>query len=418
MPASALTHLPIPGGPAGLAAVTPVLRLALTGEGPALALTPLEPTPSRYGQRLLAALAPDQPLESADIALVVGTSGSTGHPRGVLLTREVLIASAAASLARLGGPGRWVVALPLHHIGGVMTVVRALQADLEEAAAVADPSLGGVTRFEPATFVTTTFEARSRSDSDGTRLYTSLVPTQLARLSTHPDGVYALAAYDAVLAGAAATPPELLSRLRESGVNVVVSYGMTETCGGCVYDGVPLDGVDISLASVVDDVGQIVIGGSQLARGYRRDPVMTEESFRFDGFHSSDRGRLGPGGVLEVVGRLDDIVAVGGVNVSVTAVEDVVRNVAGIEDAVVVAVPDTEWGVRLVAQVVAGASGAGSREGIAEEVRLQVAAALGRRAVPEVTFLESLPLLASGKVDRDALRASAVEGPDSSSEKR
>ena len=403
MSARALTHLPIPGGPAGLDALVPALGAALTGRGPALALTPLESLPSQYGQRLLAALAPGEPLESDDVALVLGTSGSTGHPRGVLLTGELLRRSADVSLARIGGPGRWVVALPLHHIGGLMTLVRSIETGLHP---VADASLGGVTRFIPAAFVEATADARERSHADGARLYTSLVPTQLARLSAHAEGLRALAAYDAVLAGAAATPPDLLSLLRESGVNVVVSYGMTETCGGCVYDGVPLDGVEISLSSVTDEVGRIVIGGSPLAQGYRRDPDLTQECFRADGFYTGDRGRFGPGNVLDVLGRLDDIVQIGGVSVSVAAVEEAVRSVDGVDDVVVVTVDDAGWGARLFAYVASGA--AGHSASLVDEVRLHVASLLGRRAVPEVVVLDALPLSTTGKVDRGALRESAT----------
>ena len=409
MSARALTHLPISGGPAGLDAVLPALRAALAGQGPALALTPLESTPSQHGQRLLAALAPGESLESDDVALVIGTSGSTGHPRGVLLTSELLRRSAAVSLARIGGPGRWVVALPLHHIGGVMTLVRSIEAGLGP---VADASLGGVTRFEPAAFVEATADALAQSKADGARLYTSLVPTQLARLSSHAEGLRALAAYDAVLAGAAATPPDLLSLLRESGVNVVVSYGMTETCGGCVYDGVPLDGVEISLAEVTDDVGRIVVGGSIVAPGYRRDPDLTREFFRTDGFRTGDRGRFGPGDVLDVLGRLDDIVQIGGEGVSVAAVEDAVRSVDGVADVVVVAVDDAEWGSRLFAYVTSDVAERSAdridEARLIEEVRLHVAGSLGRRAVPEVIVLDAFPLLAAGKVDRAALRESAT----------
>lgn len=398
MTTRALTHLPIPSGSAGIDALLPALRLALAGDGPALALTPDGDTASAYSQRLTAALAPDEPLESDDIALVIATSGSTGTPHGVLLSDRVLLEAADRSLARLGGPGHWVATMPLHHIGGVMTVVRALRVGLE---VTADPSLGGETRFEPAAFAATTQDAVSRARADGVSLYTSLVPTQLARLAAEPTGMRALTAYDAVLQGAAACPPDLLTLLRESGVNLVVSFGMTETTGGCVYDGVAFDGTTVSLVDVADDVGRIVLGGSLVAQGYRRLPELTAELFGADGFRTSDLGRIGPGGVLEVVGRIDDVVHVGGVNVSVLAVQNAIRALDGVDDVAVVPLADAEWGARLIACVAVGTS---RPVGLAEEARLLVASSLGRRAVPEVRLLDELPMLSSGKVDRAALR--------------
>ena len=358
--------------PATADALLPALAAALDGTGPAV--VPQAP------EHVLATLRPDVPLEHDDVTLVVPTSGSTGEPKGVLLTAGNLRASARATAARLGGAGSWLLAIPPTHIGGLQVLVRSLLAGTT-------PGVLSDAPFTAASF------AAATARLDGPRRYVSLVPTQLRRLLT-TDGRDALRAYDAVLLGGAAAPASLLSQAREAGVRVVTTYGMSETSGGCVYDGVPLDGVRVSLRD-----GRVRLAGPVVARGYRLLPDLTAESFDGDAFTTSDLGRL-DGGVLHVLGRADDVVVSGGVKVPPNAVEAALEAHPAVAEAAVSGVPDEQWGSRVVAFVVLR-----SPLSLAQ-ARDHVAATLPRSWAPqELREVEALPLLASGKLDRAALRS-------------
>ncbi len=356
------------------------LPAAFDGGGPALLPLPREP-----GVRaaIVDALQPDDaaaPLERDDIALVVATSGSSGAPKGVMLTAAALLRSAHATHKRLGGAGQWLLALPVDHIAGVQVLVRSLIARTDP---VVMPMTSG---FSAAAFVAATARL------DGERRYTSLVPTQLTRL-LDVAAIEALRSYDAILLGGAATLPSVVERARASGVNVVMTYGMTETCGGCVYDGVPLDDVTVDIASD----GRIVIGGPTIFAGYRGRPDLTQAALLDGRLVTQDMGRIDARGRLEVLGRVDDIVITGGENVSVLAVEATLSEQSGVVEASVIGVPDDEWGQRIVAFVVAQAVDSGT-------LREAVRARLGRAAVPrDVIILDSLPHTGLGKVDRRAL---------------
>jgi o-succinylbenzoate---CoA ligase len=356
------------------------LPAAFDGAGPALL-----PLPSEPGVRgaIVDALQPDDaaaPLERDDIALVVATSGSSGAPKGVMLTAAALLRSAHATHKRLGGAGQWLLALPVDHIAGVQVLVRSLIARTDP---IVMPMTSG---FSAAAFVAAT----ARLDAD--RRYTSLVPTQLARL-LDVAAIEALRSYDAILLGGAAALPGVVERARASGVNVVVTYGMTETCGGCVYDGVPLDDVTVDIASE----GRIVIGGPTIFAGYRGRPDLTQAALLDGRLVTQDMGRIDARGRLEVLGRVDDIIVTGGENVSVLAVEATLSEQSGVVEASVIGVPDDEWGQRIVAFVVAQSVDSGT-------LREAVRARLGRAAVPrDVIILDSLPHKGVGKVDRRAL---------------
>ena len=297
-----------------------LLRAALDGTGP-----PLLPSTD---PRVLAALRPDLPLEQDDIAVVVPTSGSTGEPKGVLLTAANLMASARASAAVLGGQGQWLLAIPTTHIGGLQVLVRSVLAGTEPVV-LDGPTT--VAAFEAATQRLT-----------GARRYVSLVPTQLRRLVGSPS----LASYDAVLLGGAAAPAALLEQARAAGVRVVTTYGMSETSGGCVYDGLPLPGV------AVDVTDRIVLSGPVVARGYRLRPDLTAEVFAGDRFTTSDLGRVDDDGRLVVLGRADDVIVTGGEKVAPAAVEAALAEHPSVAEAAVVGVPDDEWGSRVRAVVV------------------------------------------------------------------
>ncbi len=169
--------------------------------------------------------------------LVVETSGSTGEPKRVLLSRAAMRASADATHERLGGPGQWWLTLPPSYVAGLQVLFRSVRA--------------GTTPVDDA------------ASLSGERRYVSLVPTQLSRMLDTDAAI--LKGFDTVLIGGARLEPQLRERADNAGVRVVTTYGMSETCGGCVYDGRPLNGVKVSTS----DDGRIRIGGRVLFDGYQ-----------------------------------------------------------------------------------------------------------------------------------------------------
>ena len=362
-----------------LGTLLPALTAALAGSAP-LAVLPAGPAAAVDAARDL--LRADAPLEpGAD--LVVVTSGSTGRGRAVLLSAAALRASGAATHEHLGGDGSWLLTLPLTAIAGLQILGRSVLAGTR-------PTVLGP--HEPLSAALDRMPAGRR--------YTSLVPTQLRRrLDAEPD---ALRAFDAVLVGGAATDATLLARAREAGVAVVTTYGMTETAGGCVYDGRPLRGVQVR---TVD--GGVELAGPVLALGYRCDPEGTAGAFRDGWFVTQDAGSLDPDGRLTVTGRLDDVVVSGGVYVAPAAVEAVLREHPDVVDAVVFGRTDDEWGQRVVAAVVPAP---GSSPGLAE-LRPWVAERLGPPAAPrELHLVDVVPLLHTGKPDRRGVAAAVLSG--------
>ncbi|MEU2199741.1 AMP-binding protein [Isoptericola sp. NPDC019482] len=361
-----------------------------------------------------------------DTALVVRTSGSTGTPREVALPAAALRASASATHERLGGPGRWVLTLPPTHVAGLQVVVRSVLAGTPLTAA--DPD-GHFTPDGLADLLEPALDA-----AGGDPVYVSLVPTQVHRLLAAaqdgaPRGLTALARCAAVLLGGAASPPALLARAADAGVRVVTTYGMSETAGGCVYDGGPLRGVRVrvvppelsepqrGIAPAGSDrsggVGVVELGGPTLAAGYLGDAAATAAAFRTDPdgsrwFRTSDLGRLRPDGTLQVLGRADDVVVTGGVNVAPAPVEAVVGELLGGE-ACVVGVPDPEWGQALVAVVATPTGGAGLTPVAPDDlagVRSAVATRLGAPSAPRRVYrVAALPLRGPGKVDRSGVVA-------------
>ena len=376
-----LTLVPAPAtaGDEVLRTVEPALRAALDGERP-LAVLPAGPPAAVAAAR--AVLHPEEPLEDgADVVVV--TSGSTGRGRGVLLSAAALRASAAATLERIGGPGHWLLALPVSAIAGLQVLCRSVLAGTRPTVLRAGERLTDAVARLPA----------------GERAYTALVPTQLRRhLDAEPA---ALRRFAAILVGGAATDPALLARARAEGVAVVTTYGMTETAGGCVYDGRPLAGVRVRIGG-----GGIELAGPTLALGYRRDPEGTAAAFAEGWFRTQDAGAL-TDGLLTVQGRLDDVVISGGVNVAPPAVEAVLREHPDVADAVVFGRPDPEWGERVVAAVVPVAGAAPALSAL----RPWVAARLGAAAAPrELHTIGSVPTLHTGKPDRRGVAATILTG--------
>nr|WP_315198515.1 AMP-binding protein [Actinomyces oris] len=367
--------------------------------------------------------------------LILRTSGSTtGTGRLIAMSAAALMASARATHARLGGPGTWLLALLAHHVAGLQILTRSLEAGTEPV--VVDTSAG----FSPTALAEALSSARPSTGAAASRLYVSLVPTQLVRVLQDPQARRALAEADAVLLGGAAADPALLARARGAGVTVVTTYGMSETGGGCVYNGRPLEGVEVTIqAPDAEGAGRILISGPVLAEDYLQPPSHSPADSpagspggRSDdggGFHrsgarrvlaTSDCGRLHPDGRLEVLGRLDDVIITGGVKVEPRHVEEALTGIDGVAEACVVGLPDEQWGSRVVAAVVlepVGQPGRSKRwDGAAlrEAVRARLD---GAHAPKRVVVLEALPLRPSGKVDRrEVARLLAATATDVTSE--
>jgi O-succinylbenzoic acid--CoA ligase len=309
----------------------------------------------------------DPEPSSRGTALVLPTAGSTGAPKLVELSRAALDAAARASNERLGaksGDG-WLCTLPLGHIAGVGILGRA---------AMTGSPVRVQERFDPG-------------DLKGAA-FTSVVPTMLVRLL---DAGVDLRGFKAILLGGARIPEALLERARDAGANVVTTYGMTETCGGVVYDGVPLDGVSFSLTAE----GVIRLSGLTLMTRYRGDPAATGEALVADGFLTRDRGRVTSDERLEVLGRIDDVIVSGGEKIDPAEVEAVLEQHPAVVEALVIGEPDDEWGERVIAQVVA------SDWIDLAEVRAFIRHHLAPYKVPrEVRVVEELPRLPSGKPKR------------------
>ncbi|WP_349827264.1 AMP-binding protein [Brevibacterium litoralis] len=327
------------------------------------------------------------PGRTAPPALVVFTSGSTGAPKGVALSSRALRVSATATEEHMGGPGRWYLCLPTNHVAGVQVVLRSLQAGTTPVTASGS--------FTPATF-TADVEHLAATTAGGVPLYTSLVPTQLVRILDDPAATQAAARFTGILLGGAAISPALLDRADASGLRIIRTYGMSETCGGCVYDGIPFAGVTVRIldedgntvdsgaTAGPDTAGRVHLSGPVLADGYLRveddpeDPMAgpprlialpdvdpdtgSPNGFGYCApgttvrtFRTSDLGRLDSTVTpprLEILGRADDVIITGGENVSPHHVEALLLRALephGIAEVLLTSVPDPQWGERLVA---------------------------------------------------------------------
>lgn len=349
----------------------------LDGRDPALvALAP-------GSEELTAGLRVGEPIDD-DVALVVTTSGTTGAPKGALLSATALTASATATHDRLGGPGRWLLALPPHHIAGLQVLVRSALAGSPPVEL--DVSAG----FDVAELPS----AIGRLGSG--RRYTSLVATQLAKALTDPAAAAALAELDAVLLGGGPAPQGVLDAAAAAGVAVVRTYGMSETAGGCVYDGVPLDGVLVQVAAG----GRVLLGGATLAKGYR-NPVQPDPFAAPGWFRTDDLGAVDEAGVLTVLGRADDAISTGGLTVLPQLVEAALGTHPAVADCAVFGLPDDRLGQRVVAAIVLAE---GHAAPTLDELRAHVAGTLDTTAAPrELHVVEALPRRGIGKVDRSGL---------------
>lgn len=327
---------------------------ALAGDGPALSI----------GQIATKEVG-------ASIALVIPTSGSTGKSKEVALTAHALLSSARASHTYLGASlgEKWSLLLPLTHIAGINVLVRSLE-------------LG-----------TIPLNLTHHEDEYPYADFTAVVSTQLYR-ALHGDNFlfHHLQSAKAVLVGGGALSEELRAEAVHNGINIVETYGMTETSGGCVYNGIPLDGVEIE----IDEHGVIRIAGPVLATTYLNEPELWQESFLDGWFITSDLGSTISGKVF-VHGRIDDIAITGGEKVSLSAIEDVLQQKYESTDFVAFFIKDEQWGHAIYLAT----SGASPDDG---QIRESLERSLGVAAKPKgIIRLDVIPRTALGKPDRQKL---------------
>jgi O-succinylbenzoic acid--CoA ligase len=322
---------------------------------------------SEDGWRRMTAGRPADPA----LALVVATSGSSGRPRLVELTRSAVETAVSASLHALGaGPGDgWVSCLPPAHIGGLLVVLRGV--------------LGGAPLL---------FRPPAELEPAEGFPFSSIVPTQLARCL---DAGVDLRGYRGLLVGGGGMEAALAARAAAAGARCVVTYGLTQSCGGIVYDGTPLPGVSVRIG----DGGEVQLGGPTLLRGYRDGSAagLTPDGW----LPTGDAGRVDGDGRLLVHGRLDDLIVTGGENVWPGDVEAAQRSHPAVADCAVFGRPDPTWGQRVVAAVVARDRAVPPT---LDALRDHVGARLGRHQAPrELLLVESVPRTALGKLRRAGL---------------
>lgn len=344
-------------------------------------------------------------------ALIVFTSGSTGRPKGVALSAEALRASAAATEDALFGPGRWFLCLAPDHIAGAQVILRALRSG--------SVPFDGRGRFTAERFADQAEEFfREGTDQPA---YASLVPTQLTRILRDPRAAEQAARFDALLVGGASLHPHTAAAAQKAGLRVVRTYGMSETGGGCVYDGVPFPGVDLR----IEDSGRVSLSGTVVADGYvdvgddsiapipHPDFSVDEHGHRT--FLTSDLGTVDEAGVLSISGRADDVFQSGGTNVSPLAVEAaLLEEMAddGVDEVLLVPIDDAEWGqlgALLIrgpgAHPVSGESAPEYYRDAARALKARVEHRLGPAETPRwVLPVDAIPARGIGKPDRAEAR--------------
>ena len=392
---------------------------------------------------------------SVGVDMVLRTSGSTtGTGKLVGVSMDALVASARATHKRLGGAGIWVLALPAYHAAGVQVLVRAAVAgthvfnaykeggfDPQHLAQVIDAACAAAADCDAGSSFDDDAvsscaggaggeaEGALAADDSGRAcpVYTSLVPTQLRRALDDEQLRGALARLDAVLIGGAAADAQLLEQAKAAGIRVVTTYGMSETCGGCVYDGQPLPGVSMDVDQAT---GAIWLSGPMLATGYLGDEERTRRCFvsrpqahcgggagsgagtgeparRW--FITSDRGQI-VDGRLQVLGRLDDVIISGGIKVEPGPIEALLALNPLVSECAVVGLPDPTWGQAVTAVVVpASTPGLGrvDQGAIVAQIRVYLEQKLsGAQCPKQVLLADALPYKGIGKVDRRALAQS------------
>ena len=390
-----------------------------------------------------------QTQDPESLALVVGTSGSTGAPKQTALSVRALRASARATERFFAdcpssgsakqrrvvseAPAQWLLTLPAHYVAGAQVLARSVLAGTTPVVAA---SITDGVSFTPEVFL----NAAERLSC--ARRFVSLVPTQVHKLLEAAEASPALGSeiYDAlgqftgILLGGAPASASLLEATRELGLNVVTTYGSAETAGGCVYSGVALPGVrlrvvpedaglaDSPVVAGAEVAGRIWLGGEHLASGYLGDSARTASHFFVDAhgcrwYRTDDYGSFVPpapntpedGGApaLSVLGRSDDVIITGGVKVSSHAVAAVLESHPAVREAAVAGVPDARWGAAVIAAVtlrnLPEHYGADAAE-TAGQLQQLCGARLGAAGVPKVVrIVPDFPAASTGKPDRLAI---------------
>ena len=345
-------------------AVLPIdQRLPPTGKK--LLLDAMAPSEVIDASATSSSLPNGRPLQEGD-ALVIASSGSTGSPKGIIHTHSSLLAGAQASASRLQltADDHWLVCIPVSHVGGFSVITRALHTG---AALTLHPSFDATAIQEASTHGVT---------------HTSLVATALSRIET--------SLFRTILLGGSSAPNNLPS-------NVITTYGMTETGGGVVYNGMPLDNVE---AKIVE--GEIHLRCPMLMRAYRDDQAMIPN----DGWYSTgDMGAINDSGAIAVYGRKTDMIITGGENVWPSVVENCLASHPTVDEVVVRGAPDTTWGQRVVAYVVLNDSLDASDATLLSNLREHVKQTLPAFCAPQqVIVLTQIPRTSLGKVDLQALQ--------------
>ena len=372
----------LPVDPANPLAIMPALEEALTGQRALLPVPTNDPTRAN----LLRNTQGVGQLIDANVALVVATSGSTGRPKGAMLTAANLISSADATHQALGGEGQWLLAMPAAYIAGLQVLIRSMVAGVE-------PAFIDLTRgFNVAEFAARAHELAQT----GERTYTALTPMQLAKATSTLKGIDALRAFSAVLVGGAATNPRLLESAAKLHINVVTTYGSSETSGGCVYNGRPIAGAHVK---IVD--GRIHLGGPMVARGYHNfDSLPLADDLKDGWFRTSDAGSL-ENGVLTVLGRTDNVISSGGLKLHPEVLEEELLRIDGVTAACVVGKQDARFGQRICAAYTGSASVPDILDALADA---EDAGRIAHWQIPkELKSVAALPQLGPGKVDRAAV---------------
>ncbi|SDX39996.1 O-succinylbenzoic acid--CoA ligase [Arthrobacter sp. yr096] len=366
--------------------IDPILKAlmaALHGEGPAVEIVVDEDGVPR-------AVPVETHVDEA--AVVVRTSGSTGTPKATVLTVDALAASSVSTAMALRGEGQWLLALPLQYVAGVQVLVRSLYAGTRPW--VMDQANG----FTPEAFT-----AAAEELTDKIR-FTSLVPTQLQRLldSPAPETLAVLRRFNAILLGGAPASPDLLATAHAEGLTVVTTYGSAETCGGCVYDGEPLDGVEVRIGEGELE-GRVLLGGDTVAAGYLDAARASKAAFfEEDGvrwYITGDLGELSDDGKLTVLGRADDVIITGGVKASAAYIQSKLEELDDVTAAFVAGVPSREWGQAVAAYVAVKDPSPDGIKGFTSRRE----AALGKLAPKTVLADKELLMLPNGKPDRMAM---------------
>ena len=319
----------------------------------------------------------------AGVVLVVPTSGTAGEPKLVQFDRGAIDAAVAASAFALEATPRdpWICCLPLAHVGGLLVLLRGV---------LLGAPVSVHRSFDPALIA-----------AEPEVAFLSLVPTMLVRLL---DAGVDLSRFRGILVGGAHLSPDLRDRAERAGAPVIETYGLTESCGGVVYDGRPLPGVEVR----VNDDGGLELRGPMVMLGYRFDEEATARAFVEGGWLvSGDAGEIERDGRVHVIGRIDDLINTGGEKVWPQEVEAAIREHPRVAEVGVGGRLDPEWGQRVVAFVVPTDSNAPPT---LQELRELAGARIGRHKAPrELILVEKLPTSVTGKLRRHVLRAPGPE---------